>query len=92
LLFVVDVAGSEGRNPIEDVRNLRREVDLYDSALSKRPWYIIANKIDLPGASANLNALRNQFRMINVIDVSAKTGEGIEALKRKLEIWVGEAA
>jgi GTP-binding protein len=92
LLFVVDVAGSEGRNPIEDVRNLRREVDLHDPALSKRTWYVIANKIDLPGASANLEALRNQFRAINVIDVSAKTGEGIEALKRKLQIWVGETA
>src|SRR6266404_5212436 len=90
LLFVVDVAGSEGRNPIEDLRNLRREVDLYDPGLSKRPWYIIANKIDLPGASENLEASRNQFRTIDVTDISAKTGEGIEALKRKLRIWVGE--
>src|SRR5438067_9551618 len=92
LLFVVDVAGSEGRNPIEDLQTLRREVDLHDSTLSKRPWYIIANKIDLPGASANLEALRNQFRAINVIDISAKTGEGIEGLKRELQIWVGETA
>jgi GTP-binding protein len=90
LLFVVDVAGSEGRNPIEDLRNLRREVDLYDPALSKRPWYIIANKIDLPGASENCEALRNQFRTIDVTGISAKTGEGIEALKRKLQVWVGE--
>src|SRR6266705_2315650 len=90
LLFVVDVAGSEGRNPIEDLRNLRREIDLYDPGLSKRPWYIIANKIDLPGASENLEVLRNQFRTIDVTGISAKTGEGIEALKRKLRIWVGE--
>ena len=90
LLFVVDVAGSEGRNPIEDLRNLRREIDLYDPGLSKRPWYIVANKIDLPGASENLEALRNQFRMVDVTGISAKTGEGIEALKRKLRIWVGE--
>ena len=90
LLFVVDVAGSEGRNPIEDLRNLRREVDLYDPGLSKRPWYIIANKIDLPAASENLEALRSQFRTIDVTGISAKTDEGIEALKRKLRIWVGE--
>jgi GTPase len=92
LLFVVDVAGSERRNPIEDLCNLRREIDLYDPTLSKRPWYILANKIDLPGASENLEALRNQFRTINVIDISAKTGEGIEGLKRELQIWVGETA
>jgi len=90
LLFVVDVAGSEGRNPIEDLRNLRREVDLYDPGLSKRPWYIIANKIDLPGASENLEASRNQFRTIDVTSISAKTGKGIQVLKRKLRIWVGE--
>ena len=90
LLFVVDVAGSEGRNPIEDLCNLRREIDLYDPTLSKRPWYIIANKIDLPGASENLQGLAHQFRMIDVTGISAKTGEGIEALKRKLQIWVGE--
>src|SRR6266446_10346079 len=89
-LLVVDVAGSEGRNPVEDLRQLRREVDLYDPGLSKRPWYIIANKIDLPGASENLEASRNQFRTIDVTGISAKTGEGIEALKRKLRIWVGE--
>src|SRR5438067_1925756 len=90
LLFVVDVAGSEGRNPIEDLRNLRREIDLYDPGLSKRPWYIIANKIDLPAASENLEALRSQFRTIDVTGISAKTDEGIEALKGKLRIWVGE--
>ncbi len=90
LLFVVDVVGSEGRNPIEDLCNLRREVDLYDPTLSKRPWYIIANKIDLPRASENLQALPHQFRMMDVTGISAKTGEGIEALKRKLQIWVGE--
>ena len=54
LLFVVDVAGSEDRNPIEDLQNLRREIDLYDPTLSQRPWFVIANKMDLPGAPENL--------------------------------------
>src|SRR4029453_19263033 len=50
LVFVVDVAGSEGRNPVEDLQNLRREIDLYDPILSARPWFVVANKMDLPGA------------------------------------------
>src|SRR6266436_2918221 len=54
LLFVVDLGGSEGRNPIEDLGNLRREIDLYDPGLSQRPWMIVANKMDLPGAEENL--------------------------------------
>src|SRR5204862_145006 len=43
LLFVIDVAGSESRNPIEDLQKLRREIDLYDPLLSQRPWFVIAN-------------------------------------------------
>ena len=91
LLFVVDVAGSEGRNPVEDLRNLRREIGLYDPILSKRPWYIIANKMDLPAAPENLEAVQNRFRPIEVVAVSAQTGEGIEALREKLVTWLGGA-
>src|SRR5207248_649070 len=66
LLFVVDLAGSEGRDPIEDLRNLRREIDLYDPRLSKRPWHVVANKMDLPSARDNLRALRNRFSQIDI--------------------------
>ena len=92
LLFVVDVAGSEGRNPVEDLRSLRREIDLYDPALSKRPWCIIANKIDLPAARENLETLQNSFPTVEVAPVSASTGQGIEAFKTKLEKLVLNSA
>src|SRR5438132_8602438 len=87
LLFVIDVAGSEGRNPVDDLRNLRREIDLYDPALSGRPWCIIANKIDLPAARENLETLQNSFPTVELAPVSASTGQGIEAFKTKLEKW-----
>ncbi len=92
LLFVVDVAGSEGRDPVEDLRNLHREIDLYDTALSKRPWCIIANKMDLPAARENLETLQNSFPTVEVAPVSASTGQGIEALKTKLEKLVLNSA
>ncbi len=88
LLFVVDVGGSEGRNPIEDLGNLRREIDLYDPMLSERPWCIIANKMDLPGAKENLEALRNRFPSIELAAISAKTGAGLDSLRMKLEKWL----
>jgi GTP-binding protein len=91
LLFVVDTAGSENRNPIEDLQSLRREIDLYDPRLSQRPWFVVANKMDLPGAAENLDALRKRFRSIEIMPVSAATGEGIDQLKKKLEKWLGEA-
>ncbi len=87
-LFVVDVAGSEGRNPIEDLQNLRREIDLYDPLLSQRPWFVIANKMDLPGTKENLKVLRGKFPKIDIVPVSAAKGEGIEDLKKKLASWL----
>jgi GTP-binding protein len=87
-LFVVDVAGSEARNPIEDLQNLRREIDLYDPLLSQRPWFVIANKIDLPGTKENLKALRGKFPKIEIVPISAAKGEGVEGLKKKLASWL----
>jgi GTPase len=84
LIFVIDVAGSEGRSPVEDLQNLRREIDLYDPALSSRPWLVVANKMDLPNANENLEMLREKFPRISIIPISAAKGEGIDALKETL--------
>ena len=89
LLFVVDTAGSEGRHPIEDLQNLRREIDLFDTRLSQRPWYIIANKMDLPAAAEKLDEMKNRFPDVETVAVSAELGEGIDRLKVRLAIWLG---
>jgi len=91
-LFVVDVAGSEGRSPFEDLQQLRKELDLYDALLSQRPWFVIANKMDLPGTEENLNALRKKFSKIEIVAISAANGDGIEDLKKKLVKWLGTAS
>jgi GTP-binding protein len=88
LLFVLDIAGSEGRHPIEDLQNLRREIDLYDPRLSQRPWYIIANKMDLPGADENLEALRQRFPNNDIVAISAAQSDGIAALQDHLKRWL----
>jgi len=87
-LFVIDVAGSEGRNPVEDLQQLRKELDLYDPLLSQRPWFVIANKMDLPCAEENLSGVRRKFPKIDIVPISAAKGEGIEKLKEKLEKWL----
>src|SRR6202162_832590 len=92
LLFVVDVAGSEGRNPVEDLQNLRREIDLYDPNLSKRPWFVVANKMDLPGADENLLALQKRFSAVELAPISAATGQGVDVFKTKLEQWLASTS
>ena len=84
LIFVIDVAGSEGRSPVEDLQNLRKEIDLYDSMLSSRPWLVVANKMDLPGANENLETLRQKFPKTSIVPISAANGEGIDMLKKAL--------
>lgn len=91
LAFVVDAAGSEGRDPISDLQNLRKEIDLYDSSLSERPWVIIANKTDLEGAADFLPVLRQRFKRVEIFEVSGLKSDGVEAMKRRLGEIVGTA-
>ena len=90
LIFVVDVAGSEGRNPVEDLQNLRREIDLYDPTLSSRAWFVVANKMDLAGAKENLKALQERFPKLQILPTSAAKGEGIDALKQALATRIAD--
>lgn len=90
LIFVVDTAGSEGRDPVSDIETLRTEVKLYSDELAKRHWFIVANKIDLPEAQENIQRLKDRFKRIKIIAISADSGEGIEELKDYLDKRIGE--
>lgn len=47
LIHVVDISGSEGRNPIEDFDKINRELGLYSEKLTKKPQIVVANKMDM---------------------------------------------
>jgi GTPase len=85
LIFVLDAAGSEGRTPLADLGSLRRELSLYDPKLSERPWIVVPNKMDLPGAKENLQLLQQRLTHQTIVPVSAEQGEGVENLKAVLE-------
>src|SRR5260221_4900443 len=57
LVFVLDAAGSAGRNPINDLQTLRRLVELYHPRLSRRTCVIVPIKMQLPVARVNLKTL-----------------------------------
>ena len=84
LLFVVDMAGSECRDPIEDVETLRKEIKLYDEDLSKSDWMVIANKMDLEGAEEHLEKFRQRFPKVEIVPISAELEEGLDELKKIL--------
>ncbi|MEO8207027.1 MAG: GTPase, partial [Chthoniobacterales bacterium] len=82
LLFVVDTAGSEGRNPIEDLQHLRQELKLYDPLLADRPWAIVANKMDMEESKENLKHLKQRFKKVPIIPASMKEKQGVEELRQ----------
>lgn len=83
LIHVVDAAGLEGRDPVEDIKTIDRELAEYSPELSGRPQIVAANKIDsLDPESPNMTELEAFCRESGreLIPVSAVTGEGLDAL------------
>ena len=92
LLFVLDIAGTEERDPIEDLQTLRKEIKLYNDELAARPWLVVANKMDVEGANDRVRQLESRFPKAEVIAVSAKQGDGMTDLRRRLAELVGSSA
>ena len=85
LLHVVDIAGTDGRDPVSDIEKINYELAQYSEELSHRPQIIVANKIDsvLEEEEIYIN-FKNyvESRGLPVVYVSAVTGEGLEELVR----------
>ena len=83
LLHVVDIAGTDGRDPVEDIEKINYELSQYSEQLATRPQIIVANKIDsvLEEEEIYIN-LKNYVEKNNlpVVYVSAVTGEGLDQL------------
>lgn len=79
LIHVLDMAGSEGRDPLEDYEAINLELARYGD-LQKRPQIVAANKMDLPDGADNLNRFREKYPDVPVFAVSAATRAGFDAL------------
>ncbi len=83
LMFLVDMAGVDGRDPREDYGTLVKELGLYDKSLLKKPRLVVANKVDLESAAANLTKFKKKYK-VDVLKISCLTGEGLPELKKQL--------
>ena len=79
LLHVIDMAAVEGRDPIEDLESINKELRLYNPVLTKRPQILAANKMDLPTAPENLERFKKKVKK-TIFPISCATGEGIKKL------------
>ncbi|MBQ9267135.1 MAG: GTPase ObgE [Clostridia bacterium] len=82
LLHVVDVAGTEGRDPVEDFEKINQELKKYSEKLSKKLQIVAANKIDVLQNDDNFARLEKvaKEKGYEVFKISAVTGEGLEEL------------
>jgi GTP-binding protein len=83
LLIIVDMAGTDGRDPRDDYRHLLGELKLYDPELLKKPRLVAANKMDVEAAAANLAKFRRRHK-VDVLEISCLEGTGLERLKKEL--------
>lgn len=84
IIHMVDAASTEGRNPIEDINKINKELEAYNPDLLKRPQVIAANKIDaLYDGDANpIDEIMKEFepKGIKVFPISAVSGKGLKEL------------
>lgn len=90
IIYVMDMAGVDGRNPVDDYFNLCEELKLYKKELVTRPSLVVANKMDLPEAGENLGEFSEKTNT-QPIPISAKTGQGLEDLKNAIHMLTPEA-
>ena len=84
ILHVIDMSGSEGRDPFVDYQTINKELETYKYNLMKRPQIIVANKMDLPEAEDNLELFKMQLEDdYEIVPISAFTRDNVRNLLYK---------
>ena len=84
LVIMLDMAGTDGRKPADDFKNLMRELELYSPELIEKTMIVAANKMDEPDAPKNLKAFLRKYPKLDVIPISCLSEEGIPRLKEEI--------
>jgi len=84
LLIIVDMAGTDNRDPRDDYKQLLKELELYDPELLKKPRLVAANKMDEDAAVANLKKFKTRYKKVELVPISCLSEEGIPKLKKEL--------
>ena len=90
LVLLLDMAGTDGRNPWNDYKQLLTELELYDPALVEKPIYVVANKMDEPAAEGNLKKFKRRIRKTPVLPIAAAFDEGLDLFRKLIRQAVAE--
>lgn len=86
LAHLVDVSSESGRDPVDDLDTIRRELALYNAAMLEKPQVIVATKLDAVDDPARVTALQKRAKRLKLpfFKVSAASGEGVPQLLEAL--------
>ena len=85
LVHVLDISGSEDRDPLEDFQLINGEIFRYDESLQQLPMIVVANKMDMPNAQENLARFRKKYgNKYQIIPTTTIIHEGVEELLKAL--------
>ena len=90
LAHVIDMGAMEERNPIEDYKIIRKEIEDYNKKLKDKYEVVIANKMDLESARDNLESFKKAYPDVMVYPISCMNNEGIDSLIEGLSKLVKE--
>lgn len=84
IAHVIDMSGSEGRNPYEDYLVIKNELKQFNENLLKRPEIIIANKMDIEKAKDNLKEFKKKVKNVKIFEVSAIINDGLDLVMENI--------
>ena len=84
LVHMIDMAGSEGRDPLEDFEKINYEIEQYSEELNFKSKILVANKMDLPEAEANLKRFKKAHKRSGIIAISSLEKDGLEKVVTKI--------
>ena len=91
LVLLLDMAGTDGRKPWDDYKQLLKELELYDPALLEKERLVVANKMDEAVAEKNLKQFKTKNKKVKVLPISAAFDQGMEKFLATIRKEVEEA-
>jgi GTPase len=88
LVILIDMAGTDGRDPVDDYRQLLEELGLHSPAMLEKPRLVVANKMDESVAEDNLKKFKRRQRGLRVLPISAAFDQGLEQFKKMIRATV----
>ena len=83
IAHVIDMSGSEMRDPYEDYLLINKELKEFNEKLMEKPQIIIANKMDIPGAKENLEEFKKKVD-VEIYEISAAINQGLDKVVNRL--------